>query len=96
MSLAVWGAEFAIVLVGAGEAEAAEKAVWPETADELTAHKANRSPAGRVDCRPSADPAEEPEAALATSDLDASSSDDIGQQLIFTAPFDLSGSIFVF
>ena len=30
MSLAVWGgAEFAIVLVGAGEAEAAEKAVWP-------------------------------------------------------------------
>ena len=50
------GAEFAIVLVDAGEAVAAEKAVWlGKLLMNQPAHtRRTGSPAGRVDCRPSA------------------------------------------
>lgn len=68
------GAEFAIVLVDAGEAEAAEKAVWlgkllmnqPLIQGELEVPQVVSIAAHPLD------PAEKPEAALATSDRDAS------------------------
>ena len=68
------GAEFAIVLVGAGEAVASEKAVWlgKLLMNQLLIQGGLEVPqVVSIAARP-LDPTEEPEAALATSDRDAS------------------------
>ena len=68
------GAEFAIVLVGAGEAVASEKAVWlgKLLMNQLLIQGGLEVPqVVSIAARP-LDPTEEPEAALAKSDRDAS------------------------
>ena len=77
MSLAAWGGggtEFAIVLVDAGESEAAEKAVWPGKLlmnQPLIQGELEVPQVVSIAAHP-LDPAEGREAALATSDPDAS------------------------
>ena len=68
------GAEFAIVLVGAGEAVASEKAVWlgKLLMNQLLIQGGLEVPQVVSIAARALDPTEEPEAALATSDRDAS------------------------